>query len=130
MEKVALGVATGFIILRHRKYRRNLLFGLTAFAMFLVFGGVVVLGDKLMRNPIGFLVFWGFCFIVVITVLFLAVYDMLLIRREHKVRVDFLEQELAATAEAARILAEEETAKMAKEQENEGDSDSGKTASK
>ncbi len=114
-EKVALSLATGFVILRHRKYRRNLLFGLTALAMFLAFGGFVFLGDKLMGNPAGFIAFWGIVFILVVLVVFLAIYDMLIVRREGQARMAMLDLELEAAAEEARQLAEIEKAKIAAE---------------
>jgi len=120
-DKVALSLATAFIVLHHKKYRRNLLFGLTALAMFLVFGGVVFLGDKLMKNPIAFVAFWGICFVTVILVCFLAIYDMLIIRKEHQAHVESFEDELAAAEAEARILATQEKAKMAAEEAN-GDS--------
>ena len=121
-DKVALSFATGFVILRTRKYRRNLLFGLTALAMFLVFGGMVILGDALMKKPVAFLIFWALVFLLVIFIIWLAIYDMLIVRREHRAKMDSLELELAVAAEEARKLAAEEKAKLQAEEKDENES--------
>ena len=73
------------------------------------------------KNPIAFVAFWGICFVTVILVCFLAIYDMLIIRKEHQARVESFEDELAAAEAEARILATQEKAKMAAEEAN-GDS--------
>jgi predicted Holliday junction resolvase-like endonuclease len=51
--------------------------------------------------------FWIAVFLLVAFVLLLAIYDLVQIRRDHRVRLNHLEQELADAAEEARQLAEE-----------------------
>jgi len=106
--KLIRSFSLALVVLRHRKWRRNLLFGLTLLTLFLVFGGVVVLGDGLMNEPVAFVVFWGICFLLVGLLLMLALLDIMIIRREHRVRVRDLERELAEAAVEARDLAEVE----------------------
>lgn len=102
-----MGVATGWIILRHRPYRRNLLFVTTLLTLALVFAGAVPLGKMLMGRPTLFVLFWALCFLLAGFVLLLAVYDLLQIRREHQHRMDRLEEELSEAADEARRLARE-----------------------
>ena len=47
------------------------------------------------------------CFFLVGFVLLLAVYDLIAVRREHRQRMNRLEQELSDAAKEARQLAEE-----------------------
>ena len=111
--KLIQGFSLAVVVLRHRKWRRNLLFGLTLLTLFLVFGGVVVLGDGLMNEPVAFAVFWGICFVLVGLLLMLALLDIMIIRREHQGKVRDLERELAEAAIEARVLAETEKAAAA-----------------
>ncbi len=107
MIRFLLGMATGITILQHRPYRRNLLFGLTLGTLLLVFVGAVFLTRFLAENPIYFVLYWLLCFMLAGLVLLLAVYDMLMIRKEHLKRMDALDQELEEAAEEARLLAED-----------------------
>ncbi|MEX2580441.1 MAG: hypothetical protein WD342_15390 [Verrucomicrobiales bacterium] len=107
-DRVATGLAAGWVILRHRPYRRNLLFGTTLLTLLMVFLGAVPLGPMLMNRPLGFTVFWAVCFLMVGFVLVLAVYDLIRIRRDHRKRMRTLEKELAAAAEEAKRIAREE----------------------
>ena len=104
---VALGLAAGWVIIRHRPYRRNLLFGLTLVTLLMVFLGAAPLTEVLSQSPFGFAVYWIACFFLVGFVLLLAVYDLIAVRREHRQRMNRLEQELSDAAEEARQLAEE-----------------------
>lgn len=106
--KVALGLATGWILIRHRPYRRNLLFISTIVTLILVFVGAIPLGPFLMARPLGFSLFWLGCFSLVGFVLILAVYDLIRIRSDHRHRMIELEKELADAADAARELAKAE----------------------
>ncbi len=107
-EQIALGVATGWVILRHRSYRRNLLFGSTLVTLVAVFIGAVPLNEVLSVHPLWFALFWLGCFLMVGFVLLLAVYDLISIRKEHRHRLISLEKEMAAAADEARELAKEE----------------------
>ncbi|MAS91636.1 MAG: hypothetical protein CMO55_00445 [Verrucomicrobiales bacterium] len=107
-----MGVATGWVILRHRPYRRNLLFITTLVTLALVFAGAVPLAKVLMARPMSFFLFWALCFLLAGFVLMLAVYDLLQIRREHQERMDQLEDELSEAAEEARRLAQENLQKL------------------
>lgn len=100
-------VTIGQAFLRNRKFRRNLLFGFTLLTIFLVFGGAVVLGEKLMEHPVAFLLFWLICFSLVGFILMLAIYDLGRIRKEHRRQVRSLDRELDEISdEAARLAAE------------------------
>ena len=96
---MAIGLAFGTVVLRDRRLRRNVLFGLTLLTLFLVFGGAVFLGDGLMEHPVAFLLFWGLCFLLVGFVLLLAFYDLLVVRKEHRAKVRALEREIAESTE-------------------------------
>ncbi len=111
--KVALGLATGWILIRHRPYRRNLLFISTIVALVLVFVGAIPLGPYLMERPLGFALFWLGCFSLVGFVFILAVYDLIRIRSDHRQRMIELEKELAEAAEEAREIAAREQAEDA-----------------
>ena len=97
--RVAIGLAFGTVVLRDRRLRCNVLFGLTLLTLFLVFGGAVFLGDGLMEHPVAFLLFWGLCFLLVGFVLLLAFYDLLVVRKEHRAKVRALEREIAESTE-------------------------------
>lgn len=109
-DRAALKIAAGWIVLRHRPYRRNLLFVATLVALVLVFAGAVPLSDFLMKGPVLFTCFWAACFLLVGFVLLLALYDLLQIRKEHNQRMRSLEKELAEAAEEARKTAREQLA--------------------
>ena len=106
-ERVALGLAAGWVIIRHRPYRRNLLFVSTLLTLLLVFLGAAPLTETLSKSPFWFAIYWIACFFMVGFVLLLAVYDLIAIRQEHRERMHKLEQELSDAAEEARQLAEE-----------------------
>ncbi|MEM7603250.1 MAG: hypothetical protein AAF357_17795 [Verrucomicrobiota bacterium] len=109
--RITLGLATGWVILRHRPYRRNLLFFTTLATLILVFLGAVPLGTLLAKNPVWFAAFWIVVFLLAAFVLLLAIYDLIRIRKDHRKRLNGLEQELADAAEEARRLAREELQK-------------------
>lgn len=102
-----MGLATGWVLLRHRPYRRNLLFISTLLTLVAVFIGVAPLGPFLATRPVGFALFWIGVFLMASFVLLLAIYDLIRIRQDHKRRMEELENELAEAAEEARQLAGE-----------------------
>lgn len=94
--------------LRHRSFRRNLLFGTTLLTLVVVFLGAVPFGPALIDKPFWFTVFWSGCFVLVGIVLLLAFYDLIRIRKDHRKRVRELEKDLARAAEEARRIAIED----------------------
>ncbi|MEM6279456.1 MAG: hypothetical protein AAF733_08265 [Verrucomicrobiota bacterium] len=106
--RFAMGLATGWIILRHRPYRRNLLFFTTLATLILVFVGAVPLGRLLATSVKWFAAFWIVVFLLAAFVLLLAIYDLIRIRKDHRKRMSSLEKELAEATEEARRLAREE----------------------
>ena len=117
-----MGVATGWVIVRHRPYRRNLLFIVTLITLALVFVGAVPLSHWLMKSPMGFFLYWTLCFLLAGFVLLLALYDILQIRHDHHSRMNRLEQELADAAEEARRIAEEALAEDNRESQSSPES--------
>ncbi|MEM9283966.1 MAG: hypothetical protein AAGA96_19265 [Verrucomicrobiota bacterium] len=114
-DKLAFGIATGWVIVRHRPYRRNLLFISTLITLLSVFVGAVLLTAFLADRPVIFALYWIACFLLVGFVLLLAVYDLMAIRSEHRKRLNHLEKELADAADEARRIAREELDKEASE---------------
>ncbi len=106
-ERVALGLAAGWLLVRHRSCRRNLLFVSTLLTLVMVFLGSAPLTGALGKSPFWFSIYWVACFFLVGFVLLLAIYDLIMIRKEHRERMKQLEQELSKAAEEARQLAEE-----------------------
>ncbi|MEM1443156.1 MAG: hypothetical protein AAGF67_12490 [Verrucomicrobiota bacterium] len=106
--RLAMGLATGWVILRHRPYRRNLLFFTTLITLILVFVGAVPLGGVLATSVKWFATFWIVVFLLAAFVLLLAIYDLIRIRKDHRSRMNSLERELAEATEEARRLAREE----------------------
>ena len=70
------------IILRTRRLRRNLMFGLTLAMMIFVFLGAYPMAAFLSDRPWLFIFYWLFCGFLVITSIFLAIYDMLRVTQE------------------------------------------------
>ena len=71
-------------ILRNRTMRRRLLSWIVMAVLAWVAVGVFLLDDFLMAYPFLFLVYWGACFCLTITLALLAIYDMLAVRAEIK----------------------------------------------
>ena len=105
-ERVALGLAAGWLLVRHRSYRRNLLFVSTLLTLIMVFLGAGPLTGVLSKSPFWFAIYWMACFFLVGFVLILAIYGLIMIRKKHREQIDQLEQELSEAAEEARRLAE------------------------
>lgn len=61
-----------------------------------------------MERPLAFVIFWLICFVLVGFVLMLAVYDIMAIRRAHRMEMDQLDVDIeVAKFEAEKLLAEE-----------------------
>ncbi len=82
------------LILHSRQHRRKAMFGIMLFAMAQAFCGAVVLEAFLMRHPIAFLAYWGFCLGAVLFGFLLATFDLLAVRKEARARERALEREL------------------------------------
>ncbi len=114
-ESVVLGLATSFVILRVRRYRRNLLFILTLLVLLMSFGGAVLFIEPLMARPVIFTVYWAVCFGLVFLILMLAIYDLMRVRVEGQKSMREMETKLEgikaeALEAAARVKREQEKA--------------------
>lgn len=69
-------------ILRDRVQRRAMLFWMVVATLVQLAVGVFVLDEWLMAHPLLFLAYWGICLWLTITVLLLAIYDLLAVRVE------------------------------------------------
>lgn len=116
--------AAGMTVLHARKYRRNLLFGLTLVMLVMVLLGSVVLGESLARRPVVFAIYWALCFVLLFVVLGLALYDLMRVRIEHQAGMRLLDARMSAEMEKLRAEAEAEAAKeKAAELSDEGEAD-------
>ena len=82
--KLILVITKG--ILRDRAVRRVVLFWLVMVTLALVALGFLLLDGWLMAHPVLFVLYWGGCLWLTITFALLAVYDVLITRREEKKR--------------------------------------------
>lgn len=103
---LVMAIATSLVLLRTRRYRRNLLFGLTLFTLLVVFGGAFSLAAWLNDRPMLFASYWLACFLLVIVLLVLALYDLMMVRREHRREMRRLDQRLSDAMEDLRERAE------------------------
>jgi hypothetical protein len=87
------------VLIRDTRTRRGLMFHLALSAVVMVFVGGVVLDTFLRARPIIFLGFWGVCAWLTVSVILLAVFDMLIVRAEGRAARRKLEQELLADHE-------------------------------
>ena len=69
-------------ILRDRIMRRKMLFGIVLATLILVGLGALGLDAWLCEHAVLFLLYWGACLWLTLTSMLLALYDMLLIRKE------------------------------------------------
>tara|TARA_R110002096_G_scaffold54841_7_gene141355 strand:- start:3965 stop:4372 length:408 start_codon:yes stop_codon:yes gene_type:complete len=123
-DRAAFGLAAGWVIIRHRPYRRNLLFLSTLVSLLGVFAGSVFLTAFLSTRPVFFGLYWLGCFLMVGFVLLLAFYDLIVIRKEHHERLVSLGKELAEAAMEARRLAEADEAEQCSAKTVESESES------
>lgn len=77
-----LAIATGLVVIRNRDLRRRLMFWLAMGAMGIVLLGMTVLEADLNDSVVFLTAYWGFCFVLVILMFLLAVYDMLSVSKE------------------------------------------------
>ena len=95
---VQAGVKLALFALRHRAWRRKLMFYISLGAMLQLALGLVVL-DELTRHWVLFVLFWSFCLLLVLTMILLAAYDMLAIRAEQRLALLRLRQEMLEEAQ-------------------------------
>ena len=98
------GLRTLVPMIKSRKCRRWLLFGFTLLTVLLVFVGAFLIGPQLEKKPLFFTCFWAACFFCAILVLFIAVIDMRLVRKEIR------EKQIQLDAELAEIVSDAEKA--------------------
>lgn len=91
---LAMVIATGLVVLHTRRYRRNLLFGLTLLTLLWAFVGVAFIGAALTQRPVAFTIYWLLCFLLVLALAAMALYDLMRVRKEHRREQRKLEERL------------------------------------
>jgi len=91
---LAMVIATGLVVLYTRRYRRNLLFGLTIVTLLWTFVGAAFIGGALMQRPVAFTLYWLVCFLLVLALAVMALYDLMRVRKEHDREQRKLEERL------------------------------------
>ena len=91
---LAVVIATGLVVLHTRRYRRNLLFGLTLLTLLWTFIGAAFIGGALMQRPVVFTIYWLVCFLLVLALSVMALYDLMRVRKEHSREQRKLEERL------------------------------------
>ena len=119
-----MAFATGMVVLHTRKFRRNLLFGLTLAMLVLVLVGSMLIGESLARRPVVFAIYWALCFLMLFGVLALALYDLMRVRKEHRAEMRTLDARMSADMEKLRVEAVAEAA-AAKAESAEAANDDG-----
>jgi len=105
-----LGFATGLLVLRTRRLRRRLMFYVSVAAMLAVFAGGVLLPEFLVEHPWLFVGYWFVSVTLGMSMILLALYDML------RVKAD---QAQGERAELMELLAEIERVAAAEAEERE-----------
>jgi CHASE2 domain-containing sensor protein len=95
---VQVALKFGFFTLRHRPWRRRLMFYVSLAAMAQLGLGLVLMG-WLSQSVILFLLYWCFCAFLVCLMLLLAVYDMLAVRQEQTRELQRLREQVFGEAE-------------------------------
>ena len=109
---IKLAFAMALLILRTRELRRKLMFFVSIAAMLSVFVGCVLIDGFLLENPWLFIIYWFVSGTLVLSMILLALYDMLRVKSDQKMseRAELLgllaEIEKAAAEEAAAEDAE------------------------
>jgi len=111
---LAVVIATGLVILHNRRYRRNLLFGLTLVTLLWTFVGAAFIGGALMQRPVAFTIYWLVCFLLVLALSVMALYDLMRVRKDHHREQRKLEERMGAAMDEIKAMAQ------AAEQEGEG----------
>lgn len=101
-------IATGLVVLHTRRYRRNLLFGLTLVTLLWTFVGAAFIGRVLMQRPVAFTIYWLVCFLLVLALSVMALYDLMRVRKEHDREQRKLEQRLGEAMDEIKVKAGEE----------------------
>ena len=102
---VMMVFATGMVVMHTRKFRRNLLFGLTLAMLVLVLVGSMLIGESLARRPVVFAIYWALCFLLLLGVLALAFYDLIRVRKEHRAEMRRLDARMSVEMEKLRVEA-------------------------
>ncbi len=90
---LATAVKVGLLVLRDRQSRRKLMFYITLAAMIQLGFGVLIL-HHLAGSLILFVLYWGFCLVLVCIMVLLAMYDMLAVRQEQKAELKRLREKI------------------------------------
>ena len=90
---VKLVIQTGYFCLRYRPWLRQLMFYLTLATVGQLFIGAVLL-DRISRSFWVFILFWGFCVLLVLLMMLLALYDILAIRVEQRNELKRLREDI------------------------------------
>lgn len=120
--------AAGMTVLHLRKYRRNLLFGLTLVILVMVLVGSFLIGESLARRPMIFATYWVLCFLLLFVVLGLVFYDLMRVRAEHQAEMRRLDARMSADMEKLRAEAQAEEFAKEKAAEASGDEEEGDEA--
>ena len=115
-----LAFAMSLLVLRTRELRRKLMFFVSIAAMLSVFFGGVVIIDFLVENPWLFIIYWFVSGTLVLSMILLAMYDMLRLKSD---------QAMTERSELLGLLAEIEKA-AAEESKNDGGAGDGSEAEK
>lgn len=100
-------IATGLVVLHTRRYRRNLLFGLTLVTLLWTFVGAAFIGGVLMQRPLAFTIYWLVCFLLVLALSIMALYDLMRVRKEHQREQRRLEERLGEAMKEIKAKAAE-----------------------
>ncbi len=114
---MAVAIAAGLVVLHTRRYRRNLLFGMTLVTLLWTFVGAAFIGGALMQRPVAFTIYWMVCFLLVLALSIMALYDLMRVRKEHGREQRKLEERLGEAmdeikAKAADVGIESEGTKL------------------
>lgn len=91
-------------LIRDRKMRRALMVGCVVVALLLIVGGSTVFNSALNphEHPVWFILYWIACGWVTILALLLAMFDLLVVRREARAQRENLERQYAAGGAVTR----------------------------
>ena len=104
-------------LLREKSSRRKIMFYTSVLTMVVVFGGVLFLTPLLAKSPLLFLTYLLFCLGGALFMVLLALYDMAMIRRQHRSELMKLRNEVTAA------LAADSPAASARQDDDPADDD-------
>lgn len=90
------------VLIRDTRLRRSLMFYIALAAVVMVFVGGVLMDGFLRTRPVLFVGFWGVCAWLTLSVFFLALFDMLVVRAEARAARRRLERDLITDEEEER----------------------------